>query len=71
VVVDRKVDAMHHEKLATILLKKILVRHPLFDLLRRRRETMRALRQDLSFLIQTVDPIDPLGVHQIGRVPPP
>src|SRR5262249_44248899 len=48
---------------------EVLVAQTALDVLRRRGVLVSALSQDVAFLVESVDPTSPLGVHQVGRVP--
>ncbi len=69
VVVDRVVEPIEHEQLVAELGVEILVAHPALDVLRGRGELVRAVREDVAFLVEAVDAADALGVHQVRRVP--
>ena len=69
VVVHRVVEAVEREQLAAELAVELLVAHAAGLVLVRRRELVRALREDVAFLVEAVHFVDALGVHQVGRVP--
>ena len=68
-IVHRVIEAVEREQLAAELGVKLLVAHAAGLVLVRRRELVRALREDVALLVEAVHFVDALGVHQVGRVP--
>ena len=52
-----------------IALKKIFVAEPFLDVSCVGRQTMISRCQDIALLEESIDPINPLGVHDVGRIP--
>ena len=69
VIVDRQIQSVQCAKLLAILREEVFVAHPLFDVLCRWSKSMGTLCENVALLKQTIDPINSLGIHQIGGVP--
>ncbi len=69
VVVDRVVETVEDQQLAAEPGVELLVAHPLLDVLGGRRALVFADADDVPLSIKAIDPVDPLGVHQIRGVP--
>ena len=69
-VIDGKIQTVEDTQLRTILGKEIFVAHPLGDVFGDRCNAMIAYRENIPLLKESVDSIDPFGVHQVRGIPP-
>ena len=68
-VIDRVVQAVQNEQFLRVFREEVFVAHPFRNVFGGRRKIDGAVRQDLVVLVEPIDLVDPLWIHQVRRVP--